>query len=91
MAIMLERTVTLRNKVGLHARPAALFVETAKRYPADIFVAKDGHEVSGKGIIGLLSLGAKSGTSITIRAEGEQAAEAVAALADLVETGFGEA
>lgn len=87
----LERTVTLRNKVGLHARPAALFVETAGKFPAEITVIKDGREVSAKGIIGLLSLGATSGTTITIRAEGEQAAEAVAALVDLVEGGFGEA
>lgn len=88
---MLETTVTLRNKVGLHARPAALFVETAGRYPAEVTVVKDGRAVSAKGIIGLLSLGAKSGTRITIRAEGEQAAEALAALSALVEGGFGEA
>lgn len=87
---MEQKTITLHNGLGLHARPASLFVQTANRFPADIRVEKDGREVSAKGILGLLSLGAKQGSTITIKAVGEQEAEAVTALADLVEFGFDE-
>lgn len=87
---MEQKTVTLKNGAGLHARPASLFVQTASKFPADIKIEKDGREVSAKSIMAVMSLGAKAGTAITIKAQGDQAAEAVAALAELVESGFGE-
>ncbi len=87
---MEQKTVTLHNGLGLHARPASLFVQTANRFAADIRVEKDGREVSAKGILGLLSLAAKQGSTISIKALGEQEAEAVTALAALVESGFEE-
>ncbi len=84
----LELKVT--NEVGLHARPAAKFVETSNRFKSRISVTKDGVTVNAKSIIGVLSLGAGKGAVITLEAVGEDEAEAVAALKALVEAGFGE-
>ncbi|MDP8994025.1 MAG: HPr family phosphocarrier protein [Pseudomonadota bacterium] len=78
------------NKRGLHARASAKFVTLASGLPAEITVEKDGNQVCGTSIMGLMMLGAAMGDSITIRAEGEGAEEAVAALAELVEARFGE-
>ena len=86
-----EAAVTIRNRLGLHARPAAEFVKLAGRYTAEIRVAKDDVEVNGKSIMGVLMLAAEQGSEITIRAEGEDAGEALRALAGLVERGFDEA
>lgn len=88
---MIERNFTLTNASGLHARPAALFVQTVQRFPGtDVFVKKGPKEVSARSLISVLSLGASSGSSISIRCAGPQEAEAMAALAGLVENGFGE-
>jgi phosphocarrier protein len=85
-----EKTVTLTNEYGLHARPATLFVETCNRFSADVLVVKGDQEVNGKSIMGIMMLGAEKGTSLTLRASGEDADEAIEALASLVEDGFGE-
>jgi phosphocarrier protein len=85
-----ERTVTLANKRGLHARASARFVTLAAGLPATVVVEKDGARVTGTSIMGLMMLGAAVGDSITIRAEGDGAEEAVAALTQLVEDKFGE-
>jgi len=82
--------LTIKNGVGLHARPAAQFVQTANKFKAKITVTKDDHKVNAKSIIAVLSLGAGKGTRITVEAVGEDEAEAVAALKALVESGFGE-
>ena len=87
---MAERTVTLTNKRGLHARASARFVTLAAGLGASVEVEKDGSKVTGTSIMGLMMLGAAVGDSITIRAEGEGAEEAVAALTQLVEDKFGE-
>ncbi len=87
---MVEVTVKLLNKVGLHARPAALFVETAKKFRSDIRVEKDGKEVDAKSILGILSLGAEYGSVITIKVNGEDADKALKALVKLVNDRFGE-
>jgi len=87
---MVERTVEMRNKRGLHARASAKFVTLAASLPASIEVEKDGSKVCGTSIMGLMMLGAAMGDSVTISAEGEGAEEAVAALAELVEGRFGE-
>ncbi len=86
-----EATVQLKNKVGLHARPASLFVQTAKKFRSKIIVRKDDKEADAKSILGVLSLGAECGHWITIVAEGDDAEEAIQALASLVESRFGEA
>lgn len=90
---MQEVTLTIRNKAGLHARPAALFVQTASRFKSKVLAVKDGREVNAKSILSVLTLGAEQGAVVTVRAEGEdevEAVEAVEALKELVEDNFGE-
>ncbi len=86
-----ETTLILMNKVGLHARPAAMFVQTAARYKASIQVAYGERQANAKRILSLLQLGAEYGAGLRVRAEGEDAEEAVAALSDLIHNRFGEA
>lgn len=83
---MAERTVTVTNKTGLHARPAAMFVKKAQEFASDIFVQRDEKTVSAKSILAIMSLNVNPGTVITIKAEGEDADPAVTALAKLVES-----
>jgi phosphocarrier protein HPr len=87
---MVSRTVQVNNKRGLHARASAKFVTLASGQSAAVEVEKDGSAVCGTSIMGLMMLGAAMGDSITIRAEGAGAEEAVTALAELVEARFGE-
>lgn len=83
--------ITIQNKIGLHARPAAQFVREAKKYESDILVSSVGHpEVSAKSILSILGLGIERGMIITIRAEGSDADMALAGLFALNETNFGE-
>jgi phosphocarrier protein len=86
-----ERTVAIANRYGLHARPAAEFVKLANRYRSDVFVRKLDLEVNGKSIMGMMMLAAEFGSEITIRASGEDAADAVESLCHLVSSRFGEA
>src|SRR5665213_2508733 len=85
-----QRTVTICNRRGLHARAAARFVKLAWQFDAEIIVAKNGTEVSGRSIMGLMMLAAGPGTTIELRGSGAQAEAAVAALADLISGGFDE-
>ncbi len=87
---MIERTVAITNKRGLHARASAKFVTLASELPCEVRVAKDGDSVVGTSIMGLMMLGAAMGDSVTISAEGDGAEDAVAKLAGLVEGKFGE-
>ena len=87
---MIERTVLITNKRGLHARASAKFVTIASGLPAQVEVAKDGSKVVGTSIMGLMMLGAAMGDSVTISASGDGAEQAVTALAELVESKFGE-
>jgi phosphocarrier protein HPr len=87
---MTSRVVPVVNQLGMHARAAAKFVHLASRFQSRIRVARDSGEMDGKSIMGLLLLAAARGTSITITADGDDEFEAIEALADLVETGFGE-
>lgn len=87
---MQERSVRITNQLGMHARPAAEFVKLADRFQAEIQIAKDGLEVNGKSIMGVLMLAAEKGSEVIIRGVGNDAGEAVDALADLVHRGFGE-
>jgi len=87
---VIEREATIVNKDGLHARPAARIVRLASSFNSEVELAKDGVGVNGKSIMGVMMLAAECGSSITIRADGPDAAEAVDALAQLVASGFGE-
>ncbi len=84
------RTFTIVNELGIHARSAALIVETANRYRASIYLEKNGHQVNAKSILGILALGCPKGSRITVRAEGDDAKEAVEELGQLIENKFGE-
>jgi len=88
---MQEVTLIVQNKVGLHARPANLFVGTAKKFASNITVTKNERQANAKSIVNLLTLGATMGAHITIRATGPDELEAVKALQELVESNFGEA
>jgi phosphocarrier protein len=87
----ISRTVQICNRCGLHARASAKFVTMASGLPAQVEVEKDGTSVVGTSIMGLMMLGAALGDEIVIRASGNGAEEAVAALAELVEARFHEA
>lgn len=78
------------NKLGIHARPAAMFVKTANRFSCDIFVEKDGEKVNGKSIMGLLMLAAGPGATVTVHATGRDAHQALAEIESLIQRKFGE-
>ena len=84
------RELVVRNKLGIHARPAAMFVKTANRFECDVFVEKDGEKVNGKSIMGLMMLAAGPGSKLHVRAEGQDAARAVAELDALLQRKFDE-
>jgi phosphocarrier protein HPr len=81
-----ELSVTLPDGVNLHARPAADFVREAMRFGSDVTITSNGRDANAKSLLSVLALGAKGGTALTLRAEGDDAAAAVAALADRVGT-----
>ena len=85
-----KRSVVILNRLGLHARPASRFAQTASNFESDIWVEKDGVSVDGKSILEVLTVSCPSGSQITIRAEGPDATEAVEVLAALVANRFGE-
>ena len=82
--------VTIDNRNGLHARPAAMFVKISSRYRSEVWVEKDGERVNGKSIMGLMMLAAGKGSKLQIIAEGLDADKAVAEIKNLIETRFGE-
>ncbi|MEO8199692.1 MAG: HPr family phosphocarrier protein [Gemmatimonadota bacterium] len=88
--ILTQREVTIVNELGMHARPAALFVKLAARFGADIEVGNEGMMVNGKSILGVMMLNAECGSTIRIKATGTDASQAIDALAELVAKGFGE-
>jgi phosphocarrier protein HPr len=85
-----ERRVTIVNELGLHARPAAAFVKVASQFAADVSVSRDDMVVNGKSIMGVMTLAAECGSVMLIKAQGDDAEAAAAALAALVESGFHE-
>jgi phosphocarrier protein len=86
----IEREVTIVNRLGLHARPAAMFVRIASRHRAEIWVAKEGEEINGKSIMGLMMLAAGQGSKLRIRCDGPDADKAMEELEELVKAGFNE-
>jgi phosphocarrier protein len=87
---MTSRSVTVVNQLGMHARAAAKFVHLATKYRAHVRVARDGREMDGKSIMGILLLAAACGTTLTISADGDDEGDAIDALTALVASGFGE-
>ncbi len=87
---MVVGKIIIKNKLGLHARPAALFVERASKYDADVTISKDGVEVNGKSIMGVLMLAAEKGSEITLKTKGKDEKKLYQALADLLEAKFDE-
>lgn len=87
---LLERDLTIVNRRGLHARASAKLVKLVERFQADVQVSRDGQTVGGTSIMGLMMLAASPGCCITVRVSGDDAEEAMAAISELVETGFGE-
>jgi len=85
---MHEIDIVVQHKVGLHARPAALFVQTAKKFKSDIVVRKDDREANAKSILSILTLGANQGAVLTLKATGEDEEMAVQALVELVKNNF---
>jgi len=88
--VVVEAAAPIVNRLGLHARPAAEFVKIANRFVAQIMVRKDDLEVNGKSIMGMMMLAAECGSALVIRADGDDAEQALAALLALVAAGFGE-
>jgi phosphocarrier protein len=86
----LTRELTILNKSGIHARPAAMFVKIANRFGSDIFVEKDGEKINGKSIMGLMMLAAGPGSKVTLHAKGTDAPQAIAELEQLVQRKFDE-
>jgi phosphocarrier protein HPr len=87
---MLEQDVIIRNRSGLHTRPAATLVKTAARFQAEFYITKDGFEINGKSIIGVMTLAAEQGSSLTLRFEGIDEQEMAEAIVQLFNEGFGE-
>ncbi len=87
---MPEIILTIHHVAGLHARPAALFVQTASSYKSNIKIRYGEHEVNAKSILGIMTVGATKGAVITVLAEGEDASQALDSLRELVEGNFGE-
>lgn len=87
---MIEQLVTIRNALGLHARPAGVLSHAANQFSSNIYIQKGLMKVNAKSIMGIMMLAASHGTQLTIRAEGPDEEEAVGALSKLVESGFDE-
>ena len=87
---MLTNDFLIINKLGLHARASALFVKTASRFAAEVRLSKEGVEVNGKSIMGIMMLAASKGTTVTLSVEGADEAEAMQSIGDLITNGFGE-
>jgi len=87
---MIERELTVRNKAGIHTRPASMIVRTASKYDAEVFLRRDRYEINAKSVIGVMTLAAEKGATLQLVVDGEDEAEAADALQDLFEDGFGE-
>ena len=85
-----EKDIAIINRLGLHARPAAMFVRIASRYRSEVWVSKEGEEVNGKSIMGLMMLAAGQGSKLHIRCEEPDAAKALAELEELINARFNE-
>lgn len=88
---MITREVTVRNRAGVHTRPASMIVREAARFTSEFFIRKDGYEINGKSIIGVMTLAAEQNSTLDLLFEGPDENEAADAMEALFESGFGEA
>lgn len=87
---MIERTVTIVNKAGMHTRPASMLVKIASKYKSDFYIIKNGLQINGKSIIGVMTLAAEQGSEVTLRFEGTDEQKAAVEVVKFFENGFGE-
>jgi phosphocarrier protein HPr len=87
---MIEHEVTIRNRAGLHTRPAAAIVKLAAKFKSEFFIEKDGFQINGKSIIGVMTLAAEQGSKLLVRFDGPDELEAYKAMSELFESGFDE-
>ncbi len=87
---MVQKVIQIENILGLHARPALLFVNTASKFKADVYLGRDDHEVNGKSIMGVMMLAAEMGSKLTITVKGDDEKEAIKALIELIKNKFNE-
>lgn len=87
---MIERTVRIKNKAGLHTRPAATIVKMAAKYKCDFFISRNGMNINGKSIIGVMTLAAEEGAELTLTFDGEDEESAAEEIVDYFERGFDE-
>ena len=86
----IEKEITIINRLGLHARPAAMFVRISSRYRSEVWVEKEGEQINGKSIMGLMMLAAGQGSKLRVRAEGPDAAQAIQEIEELIQSRFNE-
>ena len=87
---MIEKIVTIKNKAGLHTRPAATIVKLAAKFKCEFFISRDGMNINGKSIIGVMTLAAEEGAELTLSFDGADEKEAAKEIVDFFEIGFGE-
>lgn len=87
---MIEREVTIRNRAGLHTRPASRLVKTASQFDSEVYLRRDNYEINGKSVIGVMTLAAEQGATLTLVVDGEDENQAADAIEALFEDGFGE-
>ncbi|RPI14886.1 MAG: HPr family phosphocarrier protein [Ignavibacteriae bacterium] len=87
---MIKKEVEIMNKAGMHTRPASLLVKIASRFKADFYIIKDGFQINGKSIIGVMSLAAEYGSTVTLTFDGPDESKAAAEITKFFEEGFGE-
>ncbi len=87
---MIEREIVIKNRTGLHTRPAATLVKTAARFASEFYIKKDDFEINGKSIIGVMTLAAEQGSTLRLTFEGADEAEMADAVTQLFDEGFGE-
>lgn len=87
---MVVREVTVTNRAGLHTRPASMIVRIASRFSSEFYIQKDNYEINGKSIIGVMTLAAEQGATLTLTFEGDDEKEAADAITEIFENGFGE-
>lgn len=87
---MITQEVIVKNRAGLHTRPASMIVRTASQFDADVYIQKDSYEINGKSVIGVMTLAAEQGATLTLIFDGEDEDAAADAVVNLFEEGFGE-
>lgn len=87
---MIEKEIIIKNKAGMHTRPASLIVRIAAKYNSDFYISKNGFEVNGKSIIGVMTLAAEQGSTLVLKFEGEDEEALAKEITELFENGFGE-